>query len=219
MKKIIFFVTIFLGFSLQSFAHVNLLNPTGGEVYAPGDTVTITWQIAISHTLLNWDLFYSEDGGTNWDTIQIDIPSTGNTVGTVVNYEWVVPNIITTQAMIWIYMDNAGTDYDDKSGVFTIDTPTGLFENESASEINLYPNPVEVNGDLRISLTENAPAGIFSAEIMDLAGRTVMAQHPMNEIGRSQHQIKLIGLKPGTYFVILRDSDDAILGRKPLLIF
>jgi len=119
MKKAMI-ITVLLAIAFSTKAHVNLLNPSGGEIYNPGDTVEIQWQIAISHALQNWDLFFSEDGGSTWDTIQIDIPSTGNAVGTVVNYTWVVPDIITSQARIWVYMDNTGTDYDDESPDFTI---------------------------------------------------------------------------------------------------
>lgn len=140
MKKLI--LSFVIAFAvINASAHVNLNNPVGGETYDPGDTVAIKWQIAIAHALLNWDLFWSSNGGSTWDTIQIDIPFTGTTVGTIDTFYWVVPNTPTSQAQIWIYMDNAGTDYDDKSLNFTINSLIGIEENKAVAPPTIYPNP------------------------------------------------------------------------------
>ncbi len=42
--------------------HVLLLYPNGGEQMEVCSQTTIRWQIQISHTLLNWDLWYSKTG-------------------------------------------------------------------------------------------------------------------------------------------------------------
>lgn len=115
MKNIIKILSIiFLLGSAE--AHVGLDSPVGGETFTEGDTVNIQWHIEIQHTLKNWDLFFSPDGGVTWEVIQLDLdPST-------LNYLWEVPRVATHQGRIRIYMDNVGTDYQDESGNFTIET-------------------------------------------------------------------------------------------------
>lgn len=95
-------------------AHVVLDYPVGGETFNQGDTVDVQWHIAIQHDLQNWDLYFSDDGGTSWQVIELDLPPAQ------LNYLWVVPGDPTTQGRIKIYMDNSGTDYEDQSGDFTI---------------------------------------------------------------------------------------------------
>ncbi|MDX1409548.1 MAG: hypothetical protein R3330_15480, partial [Saprospiraceae bacterium] len=99
----------------QAKAHVELDVPTGGETYDPGDMVVIAWHEVIPHNTLNWDLYFSADGGQEWEILQLDLP-----VGTH-DYTWTVPNINTTQARIMVVQDNEGMDYDDQSPNFTID--------------------------------------------------------------------------------------------------
>jgi len=96
-------------------AHVVLDFPVGGETFTAGENVNIQWHIQIQHTLKNWDLFYSTDGGITWEIIQLDLDPS------ILNYVWKVPRVVTQQARIRIYMDNVGTDYQDVSGDFTIE--------------------------------------------------------------------------------------------------
>jgi len=96
-------------------AHVGLDFPVGGETFTAGENVNIQWHIEIQHTLKNWDLFYSTDGGVTWEIIQLDLDPS------ILNYVWKVPRVATQQARIRIYMDNVATDYEDVSGNFTIE--------------------------------------------------------------------------------------------------
>lgn len=143
MKKFIPLLALTLTI-LNTKAHVNLNTPTGGQTYKVCETITVEWQIAISHTLLNWDLFYSDDGGSTWDTIQINIPPNGSSVGTVMTYDWIVPDIAGDSVKIWIYMDNAGTDYQDKSGNFTVITnvniPDSTFKAQLVGDLSINTN-------------------------------------------------------------------------------
>ena len=95
-------------------AHVALDYPVGGETFIVGQTITIEWHIVAPHEQLNWDLFYSMDGGDTWDTIQLDIPTSN------LSYEWVIPNNLTSIAQIQIFQDNVGQNYLDVSMDFTI---------------------------------------------------------------------------------------------------
>ncbi|HEY3387199.1 MAG TPA: T9SS type A sorting domain-containing protein [Saprospiraceae bacterium] len=95
-------------------AHVALDYPQGGETFIVGETITIQWHIVVPHNQQNWDLFVSPDGGVTWDTLQLDIPTS------TMSYEWVIPNIITSQARIQIFQDNEDQNYLDNSMDFTI---------------------------------------------------------------------------------------------------
>ena len=127
--------------ALSSHAHVNLLSPVGGEVFNWGETVTISWEVAIAHPQENWDLYFSSDGGATWNVILEDIPLTQLT------YNWTVPEIETSTGRIKIIQDNTGSDYQDQSVNFVI--TSGRNENATlitgASSIlfdNLEPESV-----------------------------------------------------------------------------
>lgn len=107
-------IALILGYSYCLQAHVALDYPQGGETFTAGDTVTVQWHTVIPHTTLNWDLFFSSNGGTTWDTIQIDIPPSE------LSYQWEIPTISTMQGRVLVVMDNDGTDYQHSSMDFTI---------------------------------------------------------------------------------------------------
>lgn len=117
MKNYLFF-TLFTLLGVQAYGHVTLMTPQGLETFTAGETVQITWQISVMHDLQNWDLYFSPDGGTSWEVIQEDMDPS------VLNYMWTVPENITEQGMIKIYMDNSGTDYEHHSTNFTIQVTT-----------------------------------------------------------------------------------------------
>ena len=121
-------------------AHVALDYPAGGETFTAGETVDIQWHILIPHDQENWDLYFSPDGGTNWETIQLDLPVSQ------LNYQWTVPELATEQARIKIYMDNTVGSYEDASGDFTIQEASTSVQMQSEhpqiSELySNYPNP------------------------------------------------------------------------------
>ena len=97
-------------------AHVRLISPNGGEVFVPGSTVTITWTIQIQHSLQNWDLWYSETGPNGpWIPIVMDLARGSGSVGSIHEYDWVVPATMTDQGRVRVRMDNVGTNYEDIS--------------------------------------------------------------------------------------------------------
>ena len=97
-------------------AHVKPDFPVGSETFTAGDTVNIQWHIQVQHPIMNWDLYFSPDGGITWQEIQIDLDPSA------LNYLWEVPRVATQQGRVMIYMDNSvGPDYQDESGDFTIE--------------------------------------------------------------------------------------------------
>ncbi len=101
----ILFLSLMLGCTQSSKAHVALDYPLGGETFIEGQTVTIRWHIVAQHATLNWDLYYSSDGGDNWVPIQIDIPLDS------LSYTWHVPSLATSQGRVRIIQDNQDQDY------------------------------------------------------------------------------------------------------------
>jgi len=87
-------------------AHVRLVYPQGGETFPSGSRVTIEWQLLISHSQQDWDLYFSSDGGVTWDTLALDLSIS------LRSYDWTVPEIETTQAKIKVVQDNSGLDYE-----------------------------------------------------------------------------------------------------------
>ena len=120
-------------------AHVNLISPVGGEIFNAGETVNIQWEIVISHNTENWDLFFSEDGGNTWNPIEMNISLN------ILSYQWIVPDISTSQGQIRIVMDNVGNDYEDNSENFTITTVTGIIVVPENNGLSIYPNPMTEN--------------------------------------------------------------------------
>ncbi len=126
-------------------AHVILDDPNGGEALAVGSTFTIEWHIAISHNLLNWDLWYSTTGSTGpWTEIAMNLPPGSNAVGSVHTYDWTIPDAIDDTVWVRVKMDNSATDYYDVSnGPFSIVPPPP-------------PCPADLNGDDDVGPTDLA---------------------------------------------------------------
>ena len=107
-------------------AHVSLDSPEGGETFVSGATVIIKWTILIEHPQNNWDLYFSSNGGTDWEEIKLDIDPSQ------LFYAWTVPEITTENARIKIIQDNMGGNYGDICSDFTItdvQTSIGIQEN------------------------------------------------------------------------------------------
>ena len=99
-----------------AYAHVKLDKPNGGEVLSAGDTFTVEWHILISHTLQNWDVWYSTTSSTGpWIPIATDLPAGSGVVGSVHTFNWTIPDTPSTTAYVRVRMDNIGTDYYDES--------------------------------------------------------------------------------------------------------
>ena len=75
--------------------------------------VTVEWQILISHSLLNWDLWYSTTGSNGpWIVVAVDLPPGSGSVGSIHTYEWTIPDTLTSQGRVRVLMDNTGAAYE-----------------------------------------------------------------------------------------------------------
>ena len=157
MRRLVYLTFVLaLVFSISSRAHVILDFPVGGETFEAGAVITIQWEIEIDHGPCNWDLYFSSNGGSNYQAIAIDLPKTQLT------YDWTVPQTATQQGMIRVVQDNQnGAPYDDYSGVFTIEIPTGVAgpgsQNLSYKLFPAYPNPFNPSTTISYSIAAESP--------------------------------------------------------------
>jgi hypothetical protein len=205
MKKSTFLLIFGMLAMFQSSAHVDLLNPLGGEIFNAGDTVNIQWQITVNHNIVNWDLFFSSDGGSTWDTIQVDI-----SVGSL-SYQWVVPTIATTQGQLKIVMDNLGSNYEGNCENFTVLTTTGIGTPFLESKIKVYPNPLT---DFTALAFDNSGHESLTLILFDSKGRLVRT---IANITANNVIIKRENLPSGLYFFQLR-TNSAIRATGKLII-
>lgn len=149
-------------------AHVQLNYPVGGETFIAGETIEIRWDIVIPHPEhTSWDLFYSSDGGENWEIIQTDLPKSQLT------FEWTAPQNVTELAKIRVYQDGAGYDY--ISGNFSIQEiiTSVQAQNEYQKTFDLYsnfPNPFNPTTTIGFSLPEAEFATLI---VYDITGRKI----------------------------------------------
>ncbi len=180
----------------QLLAHVDLVNPAGGETYHPGEEVTVEWAETQAHNLLNWDLLFSMDGGLNWDTVEADIALESRT------YLWTVPEITTVQAQIRIVQDNVNKDYNGTSQNFTIVTATGIDDPIELFQITMYPNPLRDYTSIEF---ENPMQLNYSLSIFDSQGKVVRSIY---NISSGKVRIERENLVSGLYFIRLRDENE-----------
>lgn len=134
MKRNIFLSIIFIFLHGHINAHVELKYPKGGETFIAGQVITIEWEELASHNTLNWDLYFSSDGGNTWEIIKENI-----SVG-ILAYNWEVPDIATNEAQVRVVQDNELVNYSDISENFMI-TSTTTINNTFEEQIRVFPNP------------------------------------------------------------------------------
>ena len=200
----IIFIVICLSFTFKLMAHVQIDYPVGGETLAAGQLVTVRWHITISHNTLNWDLYYSPDGGTTWETIQLDLPAGQLT------YDWVVPEGATAQAEVRVFQDNSSTDYQDESEVFTIQELSSTSNPQSADlNLEVYPNPAREMINVDFSLNESIP---LQLSFVDLNGKTFWMKNDVTQ----KNSIPVEGFSSGVYFICIK-TDQGFYFRKVII--
>jgi len=169
-------------------AHVGLDYPIGGETFSVGDTVNVQWHNIIIHTAIDWDLYFSYDGGSTWSPVQLNISKSQ------FNYQWIVPNILTEEAQIKIVQDNVGADYEENSSSFTIQekslavfTPSQI--PETPYLLQNYPNPFNPLTKIQFSLPQESNVSIV---VFDLIGDKIKSLFNSTLL-KGQHTIEWDG--------------------------
>ncbi len=191
MKRLLFTLGLLLSF-MTAFSHVGLDYPAGGENFHPGQTVTIQWHIIIPHNTQNWDLYFSDDGGTNWQEVQLNI-----SVGTL-SYNWTVPDDITDQGRIKVVMDNAGGNYEDVSGDFSISAVSGILTAEDIPSVKIYPNPAHNYAEIKSEPGDD----ITGLQLLSPGGSIIQSfDINQNHTGYEGRRISLEGLPKGMLYL------------------
>lgn len=196
MKKSAFLLTLGVIAVFPLRAHVELSNPEGGEVYYSGDSVTVTWVEVIDHNTLNWDLYFSRDGGASWETVKADIPVEE------MSYQWTVPAVVTAQGKIKIVQDNVGTDYEGISPNFTILGTTGIGEALNLIQMNIFPNPMTDFASIEF---ENPLHRNHTLSIYNTQGKLLGF---IPDITSERVEIERKNLTAGLYFIRLREENE-----------
>jgi hypothetical protein len=89
--------------------------PNGGEEFRAGATETIEWTAV---GIDNVKIEYSTDNGSSWNVVD---PSVAGSLGT---YDWNVPNVSSTTALIRLSDELDPSIVDESDAVFTIGNPT-----------------------------------------------------------------------------------------------
>lgn len=178
----------------NTFAHVILDSPVGGENYDPDQIVKIRWTINVPHTQNNWDLYFSSDGGSTWQNLALDLPVAQ------LYYDWTVPEIETSQAKIKIVMDNEGTNYEDDSGNFLIgifiplilNYPIGdeTFSQGASEQIAWEVNGLVTFDTWSVFFSDNG-GDTWTVLVEDLMPATLMYSWTVPQINTIQGRIKL----------------------------
>ncbi len=189
-------------------SHIKLDYPAGGETFVAGEKIEIQWQILIPHgEHTDWDLFFSPDGGDNWEIIQLDMPKSQ------FNYLWTVPHTVTEQAQIRILQDGIG--YNGISGEFSIREITSSVQARDEypkifALYSNYPNPFNPATTIEFSLTEArfvtlVVYDITSQKVMELvSGEKISGHHSVIWNGTDEfgHNVS-----SGIYFYRLQTGD------------
>ena len=204
---VIFFITL----TGKALPHVGLDYPLGGETFQAGEVTTLQWQIIIYHGASDWDLYFTSDGGSNWETIASDLAETQ------LSYDWTVPNTSSNLCRIRIVQDNENyQDYNDDSDNFTITTTTDV--NEPSGQVEdyvlypAYPNPFNPTTKIGYSIPE---LSFVTIKIYDMLGNGVTTL--VNEVkteGIYNVELDALGWTSGIYFYKLQAVESRPGSRK-----
>jgi C1A family cysteine protease len=125
---------------------MRVTSPNGGEIWAPGESRTITW---ISYVPVdNVKIEISTDGGTDWMAIIASTPNVGH-------HPWTIPNTPSTNCLVRI-SDTSGDERlaDSSDGPFTVESGVVRGDANGDGSIDLLDLVTIVNHILGTQLLE-----------------------------------------------------------------
>ncbi len=204
MDSLRHYLTIFLISILcsnSSFAHIKLLDPEGGETFIVGEVIIISWEEEQTHMAIDFDLYFSSDGGETWEEIaSLNVDR--------LEYPWTVPDIETEQGKIRVIQDNEDMDYIDISPNFRI-SKTGIVTAIEDSRdpapfeiLSNYPNPFQSLTTIEFTLPQYSHVFL---EVYNLQGAKVATlTDEVLSAGTYATPWNATGNKPGLYLALVR---------------
>ena len=136
---------------------ITLSSPNGGEVWAAGDSHSVTWSVSDT-TLVGWvNVYLSTNGGFTWQDLAVGV--TGDS-----SIDWEVPYAISDLCLIKVeaYRDSVTFGLDESDSAFSI------VDIEPPSVAVIYPNGGEsmaVGDTVFLSWSAQDPGGVDSVSI------------------------------------------------------
>ncbi|TDI71706.1 MAG: T9SS type A sorting domain-containing protein [Bacteroidetes bacterium] len=204
MDSLRHYLTIFLISILcshSSFAHIKLLDPQGGESFVPGEVIIISWEEEQTHMAIDFDLYFSSDGGETWEEIaSLNVDR--------LEYTWTVPDIETEQGKIRVIQDNEDMDYIDISPNFRIsktEIVTAIEDSRDPAPFEIlsnYPNPFQSLTTIEFTLPQYSHV---SLEVYNLQGAKVATlTDEVLSAGTYATPWNATGNRPGLYLALVR---------------
>lgn len=204
MDSLRHYLTIFLISILcsnSSFAHIKLLDPQGGESFVPGEVIIISWEEEQTHMAIDFDLYFSSDGGETWEEIaSLNVDR--------LEYTWTVPDIETEQGKIRVIQDNEDMDYIDISPNFRIsktEIVTAIEDSRDPAPFEIlsnYPNPFQSLTTIEFTLPQYSHV---SLEVYNLQGAKVATlTDEVLSAGKYATPWNATGNRPGLYLALVR---------------
>ena len=141
--------------------------PVGGESFAPGDTVDVSWTADDDRQVDSVSVWYSADGGAGWLLIAGGETNDGL-------YRWAAPEIASDSCLVRVVAYDAAlhTGIGESDSLFTIQSVTGDETPALAFALRQnFPNPF--NPITTIDYQVAAGGGMVRLSIFDVSGRLV----------------------------------------------
>ncbi len=131
---------------------ITVVSPNGKENWFTGTSNTISW---IANGVTSFNLKFSTDDGVSWQSVA-PTPVTGN------NYNWVVPNAISSQCRVRVSSAAADSVFDISDGIFTISAPsTDCLNINLAAGWNMVSAPLRLTDTTALSLFPLATSPLY----------------------------------------------------------
>lgn len=138
---------------------LTLTSPNGGQVYAAGSVLPITWN---TNSVEAVDIYRCTNGGTNWQLIVSDYDAS---LGA---YDWTVPDVISSTCTVKI-SDSAGDAADDQcDAMFSIHSNGDWGDVDNSGSINVSDALVMATYDVYADVPTLDPLMLFIQERGDV---------------------------------------------------
>jgi subtilisin family serine protease len=139
---------------------VMVIQPNGGEVWNVGSVYTITWNATDNIGVTSTSIYYSYDGGANYDLID-------NLSGNPGSYDWTVPNTPSTQCLVKVYAydaaANEGSDVSD--AFFTIEAAPTPYVWVNSINLSLVTKGKTTNAKADVLVWDQDNNPVFKADV------------------------------------------------------